>query len=97
MSSNKSIISSSKLCYICGKWATETHHCIYGTGKRKLADEDGLTVRLCRDCHTAIHNSNKDFDRWLDKALKQTAQGKWEERYGSREDFIRRYGRSYLD
>ena len=91
----RSIITNSKACYICGKEGTETHHCIFGS-KRKLADEDGLTVRLCRDCHTAVHSSIKDFDKWMQKALKKVAQEKWEEKYGTREEFIQRYGRNYL-
>lgn len=91
----KSVISKSTACYICGRQGTETHHCIFGS-KRKKADEDGLTVRLCSDCHHAIHSPTNKFDQSMQNALKKIAQERWEEVYGSREDFIKRYGRSYL-
>lgn len=81
-----------KNCYICGSWdATDTHHCLSGTASRKKADEDGLTVKLCRTCHRRLHDEGI-----FEKRLKQVAQWCWEQEYGSREDFIKRYGKSWL-
>lgn len=91
----KSIISNSTACYICGKLGTVTHHCIFGS-KRKKADEDGLTVKLCASCHHAIHNPTNKFDQSMQDALKKIAQEKWEATYGSREEFTKRYGENYL-
>lgn len=92
----KSIISSAHGCYICGKVGDlETHHCIFGS-KRKKADEDGLTVRLCASCHHAIHNPTNKFDQSMQNGLKKIAQERWEATYGSREDFVNRYGKNYL-
>ena len=92
----KSIISNSNSCYICGRIDSLTvHHCIFGS-KRKLADEDGLTVKLCASCHEAIQHPTNKFDQSMQNALKKIAQEKWEEKYGTREDFIRRYKKSYL-
>ena len=48
-----------ELCVICNKKATDVHHLIPGTSGRRLADEDGLTIPLCRECHDRIHNDNK--------------------------------------
>ena len=93
----KSIIDNSNSCYICGKTADlEVHHCIFGTGKRKKADEDGLTVKLCHTCHQAIHSPTNNFDRTIQESLKKVAQRRWEDKYGSRADFVKRYGRNYL-
>lgn len=92
----RSIINNSAACYICGRPASEIHHCIFGTGKRKLADEDGLTVPLCSSCHHAIHNPANNFDQSMQNALKKLAEEAWEQKYGSKDDFIKRYGRSYL-
>ena len=93
----KSIISNANHCYLCGrKENLHTHHVLYGTANRKKADEDGLTIKLCPSCHTAIHNPTTKFDKWTAKALKEIAQEKWEDRYGSREEFIERYGKNYL-
>lgn len=44
-----------KICAICGKPYVEVHHLVFGRGKREKADEDGLTIPLCRDCHEKIH------------------------------------------
>lgn len=86
------IQQESELCYICGQWATDTHHCIHGTANRKLADKDGLTVRLCRTCHENLHIKG-NFDR----ELQRIAQARWMEYYGkSEDDFRRRYGKSFL-
>lgn len=89
----KSIISNAKKCYICGSESDlEKHHCVFGTANRKKADSDGLWVWLCHRDHQAIHNQ----DIWEKKALQEIAQEHWEEKNGTRDDFIKRYGKSYL-
>lgn len=91
----KSIISNSNFCYICGKPKEHIHHVIFGS-KRQLADQDGLTVPLCSSCHNAIHNSPNKFDRDMCESLKKIGQERWESTYGDREQFRKRYGKSYL-
>lgn len=88
----KSIIHDRAGCYICGGIPTEWHHCLHGTANRKLADKDGLTVMLCHTCHMNLHDKGT-----FDKELQKIAQEKWM-RYNnaSIEDFIKRYGKSYL-
>ena len=79
-------------CYLCGRGGClEVHHCIHGTGRRRLADEDGLTVHLCPDCHRKLHDHGI-----CDRQLQAAAQRCWENKNGTREDFIRRYGRNYI-
>lgn len=90
----KSIIhtTNTDCCYICGQWATDVHHVIHGTANRKLADEDGLTVKLCRRCHTLLHDKGN-----MDKELQKIGQRAWMNHNGaSVEDFIKRYGKNYL-
>ena len=94
----KSIIpGDSEFCYLCKKRGLETrgtdvHHMIFGTAKRKLADEDGLTVHLCHLHHMMLH-SNGSYKR----ELQELAQETWMQHYnGTKEDFIKRYGISYL-
>ena len=90
----KSIIfqEDNRKCYLCGDWnATDRHHCLHGTASRRKADEDGLTVMLCHTCHMRLHDQGEG-----DRLLQQAAQLVWEDVYGSREDFIKRYGKSYL-
>lgn len=90
----KSIIhrDNTECCFICGQWATDTHHCVSGTANRKLADKDGLTVRLCHTCHMNLHDKG-NFKR----ELQRIAQARWMEYYKKSEDeFRERYGRSYI-
>ena len=93
---SESIISNDKKCFICkATLDLDRHHCLHGTANRKLAEQDGLWVYLCKYHHTmsdkAVH-----FDKELDMTLKRTAQERWEEQFGDRKDFIKRYGKSYL-
>lgn len=71
---------------------SETHHAIHGYANRKLADQDGLTVRLCKTCHTLLHDKGIH-----DRDLQQIAEKAYLEYYNaSVEDFIKRYGKSYI-
>ena len=92
-------------CAICGKRAEAKHHLIFGTGLRALAEEDGLTLPLCNECHdigvrvSRVHD-NPMAER-LSKICGQLAYEKAEVAVGaSQEDarvrFRTRYGRSYL-
>ena len=91
-STRKSIIPQGEGCYLCHIWnATDRHHVIHGTAGRKKAEEDGLTVMLCHECHMSLHDQGIG-----DRLLQQVGQLCWEEHYGTREDFIARYGKSYI-
>ncbi len=83
---------SNQYCFICGRQATERHHLIGGTANRKLSEQYGLVVYLCRDCHHRAHH-----DPLWNRSLKRYGQRCWEERYGSREDFIKIFGKSWED
>ena len=88
----KSIIQSGDGCFLCGStvWL-ECHHMIHGTANRKLADADGLTVMLCHTCHANLHDKG-----WHDRDLQKIAETAWCKHYGkTKEDFIKRYGKSY--
>ena len=85
------------VCFLCGRFCpTEQHH-IFGGKNRKRADADGVTVHLCHWCHNeppmGVHH-NKVTDTWM----KQRGQMAWMEHYGKTvDDFIKAYGRNYLD
>ena len=80
-------------CYECGAQATETHHCLHGQGRRKLADADGLTVPLCRRCHEHLHSSKGHA---MDLRYKQLAETTYLLRGHTVEEFVERYGKNYL-
>jgi hypothetical protein len=94
--SEKGMITKyTEICLICGKPAECTHHLIFGTGLRQLADQDGLTIPLCNSCH----NMGKDciHGNHIAEALsKIIGQLQFEAEKGTREEFRARYGRSYL-
>ena len=90
----ESIITNiDKVCYICARYGNlEKHHCIHGTANRKLADEDGLFVWLCHNCHMRLHDKGIG-----DKGLQIVAEKAWMQHYGKTEaDFIKRYGKNYI-
>lgn len=98
----KSIMQQDERCYLC-KMAigTETHHVMFGPN-RKYSDQDGLTVRLCWECHhLKAHKASTDEA----KQLHIDGQKAWEEYYGPaliaegkdpRNAFMERYGKNWL-
>lgn len=69
-------------CYVCGGVAVDMHHCLHGADK-KLSEEYGLLVPLCRQCHEKVHHTGGEYDRML----KKEAQ---------RQYLIKIFGRCYL-
>lgn len=91
----KSIMQDEKFCYVTGStYNLDCHHCIHGSNRKK-ADKLGLTVWLRHDIHMALHARIVPFHT-LDDMLKQEAQRAYEDKIGTREDFIRDFGRNYL-
>lgn len=80
-------------CIVTGRQPVHVHHIFFGKN-RKISEEDGFVIPLVIELHTgsneAIH-FNKEFDlEWKRKAQR------YYERTHSREEFIKRYGKSYL-
>lgn len=90
-----SIIQDEKVCFITGATCgLDLHHCIYGPNRKK-ADKLGLTVWLRHDIHMALHDRQRPFHTLADD-LKKIAQKAYEEKVGSRSDFMREFGKNYL-
>lgn len=91
----KSILQDNKdYCYICGKYIygiTDEHHIFGGTANRKKSEEDGMKVYVHRVCHNFVH---RDITTNLN--YKARCQKIWEQTYGDREAFIKRYGKDYI-
>ena len=48
----KSIVTKyTDICILCGRPAECEHHLIFGRGLRNLAEQDGLKVPCCNNCH----------------------------------------------
>ena len=92
----KSILVSQKgRCYLCGRYTqTEDHH-IFGGHNRTLSEQYGLKVYLCQECHQfgehAVHKDQTVMDE-----LHRQGQEAFEEQIGSREQFRKIFGRSWL-
>lgn len=91
----RSIIQSEKECFVCKTTLNlHEHHVFFGTGNRKISEKYGMKVWLCQEHHTGRNGVH--FDRQLDLLIKTVAQGTFEKEIGSREEFRRLFGRSYL-
>ena len=88
----ESIISTERKCFLCGKTVNlQVHHCWHGSN-RKLADRDGLTVKLCFECHSRLHDKGES-----DRYLMEIAEKAYLSHYNKTiEDFIKRYGKNVI-
>ncbi len=98
MEKTKSIITDyENICFLCGRPAEGEHHLLFGTGKRRLAEEDGLKIPICNQCHTLGVVTGRIHDNPMaEKLSKMLGQALYETRIGSRQEFMKRYGKSYL-
>lgn len=89
-------------CYLCGRRQgygylerLERHEPWGGNPNRQRSKELGLWVCLCGECHqVVVHGRNAEERRELQKDAQRAAML----RYGwSREEWIRRFGRSEMD
>ena len=82
-------------CIVCGGVTDlERHHVFFGNPNRRHAEEDGMWVWVCHHHHNASVVSFH-MNRRMDLKLKKFAQGVYEQEH-TREEFIQRYGKSYL-
>ena len=89
----KSIIQTNKeVCYWCRKTGILHPHHVFNGAYKKKSEEDGMIV-FVHDfpCHRQIHDIYQN-----ELEIKQNGQRLWEQFYGTREEFIERYGKSYL-
>lgn len=82
-------------CLFTGYAPVERHH-IFGGANRKRSEKYGYVVPLRPDLHPNGSQAGP-MREIIDKCLKRMAQRDYEEKYGSREDFICEFGRNYLD
>ena len=95
---SKSIISNKKQCYVCGSSNNLHYHHIFFGKNRKNADQDGLTVYLCYEHHEGTNGVHGKNGHELDIELKIIAEAKWLEHYDKDiDDFIKRYGRNFIE
>ena len=98
----KSILRTRKgVCYLCARLSddysekvTEEHHILYGSGRRELAEAEGLKVYLCIQHHTtgqqAVHNCRETRE-----LLCRIAQEEYEQTH-THDEWMRIAGKNYL-
>lgn len=91
----ESIIDNEKRCLVCGNPQIEIHHVFFGSANRKNADKYGLTVPICVEHHRGKNGVHQN--RQLDLGMKKLGQTVFENKIGSREEFMAIFGKNYLD
>ena len=83
-------------CLVCGKSPTQIHHVFFGWGNRQNSEKYGYIVGLCMYHHTgskdAVH-----CNKVLEHRLKRMCQEEFEKNVGTREEFRKIFGKSYLE
>lgn len=84
-------------CFISGSNNVAIHHIFPGNGRRKKCEEYGYIVALEPIYHTLSKDSvHMSPNKGIDLSLKAMAQEHFEKNNGSRTDFIKEFGRSWL-
>lgn len=98
----KSILRTRKgVCYLCARLnddysekVTEEHHILFGSGRRGLAEAEGIKVDLCIDHHRtgqqAVHNCRETRE-----LLCRIAQEEYEQTH-THDEWMRLAGKNYL-
>ena len=79
-------------CMFCPATTNRTWHEIYCGRNRQNSMEDGFCLRMCLLCHEKKQEDSQFNEFWHHKA-----QLWYESIIGSREQFLARYRRNYLD
>lgn len=90
------VTRKNKVCYITGATGKhlECHHIYGGNPNRQISDENGFWVYLTPQLHRKAHEDTKEEES-IGLQLKKACQVVYE-RTGTREDFRKLIGKSYL-
>lgn len=94
-------MQTEKECYLCRKFydmpnyqRLEEHH-VFGGANRTLSEKDGLKVWLCQKHHNTtpygVHFNQENME-----LLRREGQKAWEDKFGTRQEFLKKYGKNYL-
>lgn len=85
------------VCFVTGSPNVAVHHIFPGKGRRKRCEKYGFVVSLEPRWHNmSSYSVHAVPNAGLDLALKQKSQKYFEERYGTRKEFIHEFGKNYL-
>ena len=96
---SESLLSKDKRCYLCGTIRDlQRHHVYGGPANRKLSEDYGCWVWLCRYHHTGDIRGSKEAvhqNRKIMTFLRGQCQVAFEKKYGH-QAFMSTFGRNYL-
>lgn len=82
-------------CFFTGSNQVERHH-IFGAHNKENSERFGYIIPLIPEMHpNGVHYNRKKYPD-MDIKLKQMSQRHFEINHGSRTDFIRIFGKSWL-
>lgn len=83
-----------RACFFCKRSdVLHTHH-IFGGAYKKRSERYGFLVYLCPEHHTGDQGVHFDIEK--EKFLKRGCQRRFERLYGTREEFMKEFGKNYL-
>lgn len=82
-------------CIFTGSHYVERHH-IFGGSSRKASETYGYVVPLRYDLHPNGARADRRYAKDIDLHLKKMAQEDFEKKHGTRDEFRRIFGKSYL-
>lgn len=92
-----SILQKEKKCYVCDTTSNIHIHEVYFGKNRTKSIQDGCCVYLCGKHHNQS-NLGVHFNHELDLEIKKQMEKCWLEHYNKTiDDFIKRFGKNYLD
>lgn len=84
-------------CVVCGSPHVQIHHIFEGYGRRKISDKYGYVIPLCFNHHIGNNGIHLARNKEHDLYWKRKAQKHFEANRGTRDEFIRLFGKSYLE
>lgn len=78
-------------CSYCGGTYQLTKHEIFEGRNRQNSMKYGFVLPLCLECHRKIQDDLEFSDKW-----KRKSQEYFEKNIGTKEEFIKKFGRNYL-
>ena len=89
------LVDDMEHCVVTGSSRVEIHHVFNGKPYRELSEKYHFVIPLRPDWHNmqpySIH-----MDQKFDESMKRKAQRYYESHYGTREQFQKEFGKSYL-
>lgn len=89
------IVDSLDYCYVCGRPHPHKHEVFFGQKDHNKSIKYGMILPLCYEHHQG--NDGPHLNRQTDLAYKKMAQAVFEEKVGTREDFMKIFSMSYAD